>query len=258
VQARLVRLYGARKVPVVTLVEAHTRVLPRLSDWAGRVATRRLSALGVRVLTGVMATQIAGGHVGLDDGRAPSAGTVIWAGGNIQAPHLAAASGLADATGRIPVTGALEAGRYPGVFALGDCAYHVDRGVDGCEPSAHRAEEEATTVARNIIARLTGRRVVPHRPSRDLYLLGLGPGYGVLEAGSLRAAGWGPSVLKELVMARHLLQAGGWRVLRAASPRVVLDPLQAIRWETNPLPDGVVGATPAPRGNHEAAGHGEL
>lgn len=246
VQARLGRLYGRRATPTVTLLERQSRVLPRLSGWAGAAAMRRLARLGVNVLAGVSAVHVADGRVHLSDGRILSVGTVIWAGGNIQSPPMVAASGLTDETGRVPVRWTLETERYPGVFALGDCAYIPGAGSEASEPSAHRAEAQAVTAARNISAQLEDGQAIDNRSAGNIYMLGLGPGYGILEAGPLRAAGWGPSLLKELVRARHLLQAGGWKVLRAAAPRVILDAVRTAAWDTAPLADGAVDVGPVP------------
>ncbi len=240
VQARLGRLYGHRARPTVTLVERRPRLLPRLSAWAGAVAGSRLARLGVSVLTGMSAAHVAGGRVHLGDGRVLRAGTVIWAGGSVEAPPVVAGSGLTDGTGRIPVRGTLETDRFAGVFALGDCAYVPGAGDEASEPSAHRAEAQAVTAARNIAAQLDGGQAVEHRPTRNVYVLALGPGYGVLEAGTLRAAGRAPSVLKELVIAQHLARLGGWPLLCGAVPRVILDTFRAAAWDTSPLADGAV------------------
>jgi NADH dehydrogenase len=241
-EARLRRLVGAADAPAVTLVEEASRILPRLSAWAGRVATRPLAALGVEVITGVRVVRVSGGRVQLADGQVLEAGTVMWAGGEIRAPHVAVAAGLTDATGRIPVTPTLETLQYPGVFALGDCAYRVDCGAEACEPSAHRAEREAVTAAHNVLARILGGVLRASPPGQDVYAVCIGPGYGLLEVGALRLAGRGAVAVKELAMVRHLAGCG-YAVLRDALSRVVIDALRPTTWDQDPLPDGVVGCT---------------
>ena len=240
-QARLGRLYDPHARPPVILVHRRHRLLPRLSRWAGDVAASRLSALGVEVLAGYSAVRVDGRRVDLDGGGSLDAGTIVWAGDGIEAPLVAAASGLSDATGRIPVTGALEVKRYPGVFAIGDCAYRAGEGSGEAEPSAHRAELQAATAARNVAARLDGGKIIAHHPSRNVYALGLGPGYGLVEVGAVRTAGRGLSIAKDLVTARHLAQAGGWRALRAALPPAVLTGWRPADWDAAPLADGAVG-----------------
>ncbi len=148
VQARLARIYGVRPHPTVTLLEARDRVLPRLDLWASDTAEQRLTASGVEVLRRTQAVGVTDGQVWLADGQRLGAGTIVWAGGRIQAPAVAPESGLADETGRIPVTSRLETVRYANVFALGDCAYMQERGAEACEPSAHRAGAEAVTAVR--------------------------------------------------------------------------------------------------------------
>lgn len=238
IQHRLTRQGGARKPGRVVLVEREARLLPRLDPWAGRVAARRLADLGVEVVVGTGVEKIRPGVVALKDGRALQVGTVVWAGG-VQAPDLLARVGLADSTGRIPVSATLQSPHFPGVYALGDCAYIVENGVEACEPSAHRAEREAGTVAHNVAAQLDGKRQNPHRPDRAKYLLGLGPGYGILTAPPLpQLTGWFPALVKEAVTGRHIWQIGGLTVLRMTLKQGVFDALRSGAGDGDPLPEG--------------------
>ncbi|HEX6971832.1 MAG TPA: FAD-dependent oxidoreductase, partial [Limnochordia bacterium] len=214
VRLRLRRL-GSRGT--TTLIEQADRLLPRLSERAGKTVERRLAELGVRVLTGVKVASVEAEGVMLSDGRRLPAATVIWAGG-VRGAGLLAKCGLTDATGRVPVLPTLESIVYPGIWAIGDCAYVVGRPASAAEPSAHRAEREAKTAAANVAAYLRGQPQRIHPEEANKYLLGLGPGYGVLEAPPLpilagRIAAW----LKEFVMIRHVFSLGGWRLVRAVS-----------------------------------------
>ncbi len=98
-------------------------------------------------------------------------------------------------------------------------------------------------MAQNVLARLRHRPLIPYRPGPNIYVMGLGPRYGILEVERLRTAGLAPALFKELVILRHLLEAGGVAALRGAASRVVLDELQPARWDSPPLPEGVVHAT---------------
>ncbi len=241
-QARLVRLGGEAWRGKVLLLERAERLLPRLAAGTAAAAARHLSRLGVQIITGAQVQAIHDGQVLLADGRTLKAGTVVWTAGTLRAPQVAASSGLADQTGRIPVLRTLESVRYPGVFAMGDAAYMIEGGQRASEPSAHRAEQEAETVAHNVVAQLRGQPLRPHRASRPIYLLGLGPNFGVLDAGpGLRLAGRLPAWLKELVIARHLWQLGGWTFLRRTVRPVVWAALAGDKaWDSEPLPGGMV------------------
>lgn len=240
-QGRLARSGGPAWRGKVTLLEREPRILPRLSPWASRAAARHLQRIGVRVVTGAEVSRVGAGHVRLADGQAFEAGTVIWAAGRIRAPRVLAEAGMTDATRRVPVMRTLESAAFPGVFALGDSAYVVDDDPRLAEPSAHRAELQALTVARNVLAQLRGRPLVCHRPTRNVYLLGLGPGFGLLDAGpGLRLHGHLPALLKEAILVRYLWGLGGWPLVRRALGPVVVDSLVRARWEREPLPDGAV------------------
>ena len=241
IQSRLRRALGPEADGLVRLVEAQPRLLPRLSPWAARAAARHLQRLGVEVTTGAAVEQADGTGLRLADGRSVEAGTVIWTIGSLRAPAVLAEAGLTDETGRVPVTAELAVPGYDGLFALGDCAYVPELGPEASEPSAHRAETQARVVARNVVARLRGRAEVRWRPGRNIYLLGLGPNWGLLEAGRLlRMQGWLPAALKEAVMLRHLWGLGGWALLRRGVGPVVVDSVMPARWERDPLPDGAL------------------
>lgn len=238
-QGRLNRSLGDRARGLVCLVEAANRLLPRLSPWASAAAARRLQHLGVRILTGSAVERVEPGSLHLAGGRSLEAGSVVWAAARLLAPRVLREAGLVDTTGRVPVAPTLEVPGFPGVFALGDCAYVPGHGPAAAEPSAHRAETQAWTAAHNVRAALRGQPPAAVRPRRNLYLLGLGPGWALLDAGpGLRLQGPLPALLKEAVMLRHLHGLGGWRLLRRALGPVVADALLPGRWEHEPLPDG--------------------
>lgn len=93
------------------------------------------------------------------------------------------------------------------------------------------------TAAHNVLARILGGVLATAPVGRDVYALGIGPGYGLLEAGVLRLAARGGAAVKELAMIRHL--AGyGYAALRDTLSRVVIDALRPATWDQDPLPDG--------------------
>ena len=240
-QARLNRALGERARGLVRLVEAAPRLLPRLSPWASAAAAHRLQRLGVQVVTGSQVERVEPGLLHLRGGQSLPAGTVVWAAAHLTAPRLLREAGLVDTTGRVPVAPTLEVPGFPGVFALGDCAYVPGHGPAAAEPSAHRAETQAWAAAHNVRAAVRGRPLAAARPRRNLYLLALGPGWGLLDGGpGLRLQGRLPALLKEAVMLRHLHGLGGWGLLRRAVGPVVADALRPGRWEQEPLPDGAL------------------
>lgn len=135
---------GGRDVTVV-----HPRPWPmdtHLDEGAGRVLSRALDGLGVRVVTGARGAEWSEAGLGLDDGRVVPAATLVLSAGTRPRTALAAGSGLE--VGRGIVVDAGLATSDPRVYALGDCA-EVDGRVSGLVGPAWDQ-------ARALAARLTG------------------------------------------------------------------------------------------------------
>jgi NADH dehydrogenase len=64
--------------------------------------------------------------------------------------------------GRVVVDSTLEVPRFPGIWAVGDCAAIIDpASKQPYPPTAQHALREGRRAARNICARLKGERIIP-------------------------------------------------------------------------------------------------
>jgi len=147
------------RVPAVTLIHSGTRLLPQLSERAGRRAERLLRQQHVDVCLRTRAVQAERAAVmveGPGGARAIPCDGAYWAGGLQPAEVLADLDLPRTPTGWLSVDPKFQCSpapsSHPGIFAFGDAA----RVVDGTSewPTVQRASEclpQAKVVARNIM-----------------------------------------------------------------------------------------------------------
>jgi len=151
--------------------------------------TRRLTKLGVKVLTGVKVETVDEQGVIAGGKRFPSA-TVLWTAGVAASPVPKMLGTKTDRAGRAFVDPFLKVVDAPGVFVVGDAASVMQNGhpVPGV---AQPAIQEGRYVGRLIAKELKGRKV--KRPFRyfDMGNMAVvGKNYAVLERGWLRTGGF--------------------------------------------------------------------
>jgi NADH:ubiquinone reductase (H+-translocating) len=140
----------------VILLHSGDRILPELSYDVGVFAYRLLQRRGVIVrLNTRLAGATAEGAI-LENGTKMPAKTLVAT--VPSGPHpLLAELACKKIGGRILVNEKLELPEFPGVWALGDCAWIPNaRGEACCPPTAQYAVREAKSVARNIAATIRG------------------------------------------------------------------------------------------------------
>ena len=173
----------------IILLDASSRVLPTFAEGLSRGATRRLTKLGVKVLTGVKVETVDEQGVVAAGERIPGA-TVLWTAGVAASPIPKMLGGKTDRGGRALVDPFLKVVGAPGVFVVGDAASVVQNKhpVPGV---AQAAIQEGRYVGRLIANELQGRRMT--RPFRyiDLGQMAVvGKNYAVLEWGQLHTSGF--------------------------------------------------------------------
>ena len=145
------------------LISPDEFVLPELGPKLGAYAQRKLAARGVEVVMRARVIAVHEGLVELSDGRKIRANTLVWAAGNAPNPLIAALP-IPMSAGRIEVSEYLEVQKFPGVWALGDCALVPNPKTGGYHPpTAQHAIREGRCVARNVAAEILGGRKKPFR-----------------------------------------------------------------------------------------------
>jgi NADH dehydrogenase len=173
----------------IILLDGAKRVLPTFAEPLSRRVTRRLTKLGVKVLTDVKVETVDEQGVIAGGSRIPSA-TVLWTAGVAASPIPKMLGTKTDRAGRALVDPFLKVVDVPGVFVVGDAAsvmqdQHPVPGV------AQAAIQEGQFVGRLIARELKGLKVTrPFRYFDKGNMAVVGKNYAVLERGSLRTAGF--------------------------------------------------------------------
>ena len=174
-------LYGRidpREVRVV-LIHAGRVILPELGETLGLYAQEKLSQRGVEIKLGVRVIAYGDGAVRCDDGEDVAANTLVWAAGVSPSPILKDMP-CELRKGRVVVDSHLEVPRFPGVWAVGDCAAIIDPASQRpYPPTAQHALREGRHTAKNICARLDGKAQVPFQYKAPGQLASIGRRTGV-------------------------------------------------------------------------------
>jgi NADH dehydrogenase len=173
----------------IILLDAGSRVLPTFAESLSRRVTRRLTKLGVKVLTGVKVETVDEQGVIAGGTRIPSA-TVLWTAGVAASPIPKMLGTKTDRAGRALVDPFLRVVDAPGMFVAGDAASLMqnEHPVPGV---AQAAIQEGRYVGRLIAKELKGRKVKrPFRYFDKGSMAVVGKNYAVLERGPLRTTGF--------------------------------------------------------------------
>jgi NADH dehydrogenase len=143
----------------VIIIQSGNRLLPEMSEELSKFALQRLTQSGVEVLLNARVTGATATSVKLKSGRSIPTNTIIWSGGVAPNPITEELTCERDKkSGRIITNKYLEVQGYPGVFAIGDCAFIIDPNTGNpYPPTAQHAIREGTVVAQNIISLIEGK-----------------------------------------------------------------------------------------------------
>jgi NADH:ubiquinone reductase (H+-translocating) len=143
----------------VIIIQSGNRLLPEMSEELAEFAMQKLIQSGVKVILNARVIGATANSVKLKDGRTISTNTIIWSGGVASNPITEELPCEHDKkSGRIVVDKSLEVQGYPGVFAIGDCAFIIDPNTGNpYPPTAQHAIREGTVVANNTISLIEGK-----------------------------------------------------------------------------------------------------
>src|SRR5437879_411628 len=149
-----------REVRVV-LIHPGAVILPELGEPLGLYAQEKLRKRHVEIKLGTKVIAHAEGAVHCSDGEKIPAYTLVWAGGVSPSPILKDMP-FELLKGRVVVDSTLEVPRFPGVWAVGDCAAITDAtSRTPYPPTAQHALREGRRAGENINARLNGKQPKP-------------------------------------------------------------------------------------------------
>ncbi len=172
----------------IVLVEAAPRILAAFPESLARKTQRKLTRMGVEVLTGKAVTQVDERGVTLD-GEHIAAHTIIWSAGVSASPAGKWIGADVDRAGRVKVSADLTVPDHPEIFVIGDTASAIqdDRPLPGVAPVAMQAGRYVASV---IKCRTEGMQPPPpfHFHNKG-NLATVGRSYAIVELGRLRMAG---------------------------------------------------------------------
>jgi NADH dehydrogenase len=177
-----------REVRVV-LIHGGPAILPELGEALGVYTQEKLRKRQVEIKLKTRVTAYADGAVHCDDGEAVAADILVWAGGVSPSPILKDTP-FDLQRGRVVVESTLEVPRFPGVWAVGDCAAIIDpTSKNPYPPTAQHALREGRRAAKNICARLNGERASPFLYKAPGQLAAIGRRTGVARIFGLKFSG---------------------------------------------------------------------
>jgi NADH dehydrogenase len=173
----------------IILLDAGKRVLSTFAEPLSRRVTRRLTKLGVKVLTGVKVETVDEQGVIAGGIRIPSA-TVLWTAGVAASPIPEMLGTKTDHAGRALVDPFLKVVDARGVFVVGDAA-SVMQNEHPVPGVAQAALQQGRYVGRLIAKELTGRKFKRRFRYFDKGNMAVvGKNYAVLERGWLHTSGF--------------------------------------------------------------------
>jgi NADH:ubiquinone reductase (H+-translocating) len=185
------RHYGGidpREVRVI-LIHGGPVILPELGEALGVYAQEKLRKRQVEIKLKTRVTAYGDGAVHCNDGEAAAADMLVWAGGVSPSPILKDTPFDLE-RGRVVVDSTLEVPRFPGIWAVGDCAAIIDpTSKNPYPPTAQHAIREGRRAAKNICARLKGERATPFLYKAPGQLAAIGRRTGVARIFGLKFSG---------------------------------------------------------------------
>ncbi len=177
-----------REVRVV-LIHGGEVILPELGEALGLYAQEKLRNRQVEIKLKTRVITYAGGAVHCSDGEVVPAAILVWAAGVSPSPILKKTP-LELQKGRVVVDSTLEVPRFPGIWAVGDCAAVIDpTSRQPYPPTAQHALREGRRAAKNICARLKGKRTIPFVYKAPGELAAIGRRTGVARIFGLKFSG---------------------------------------------------------------------
>src|SRR5215831_10163076 len=174
----------------VILLSSGDRILPELSPSLGRYAIEAMRRRGVEIRLNSHVARYDGKVLTLADGTTIATRLVVWTAGITPSPLLSQLSCKLERS-MVVTDASLAVPGWPGLWALGDCAFVPDILNPGSHfpPTAQHAIREAAVVADNIVAHLQGRPLRPFRFKTLGMLATIGRRAGVAEILGFRFSG---------------------------------------------------------------------
>ncbi len=177
--------------PRVVLVHPNSVILPELNEGLGRYAQAKLASRKVEIRTETRVMSFSDFGVELSSGETLATQTLIWT-ADVTPPEVLQTLPLKKERGRVVVNEMLEVPGFPGVWAIGDCAWIPNANTGKPHPpTARHASRQAVGCAKNVVAAIRGSvQKAPFRFTTLGQLATIGHRAGVAEILGLRLSGF--------------------------------------------------------------------
>lgn len=174
----------------LSLVEAAPRVLPRMSERASDLVTKRLKSLGVRVMVNKRVESEDDDSIIISGKDIPSQ-TVVWTSGVTNSPFFSDHTDIFTLApnGRVTVDEHLKADKY--TYVIGDNANTPYTGL------AQTAIYDGIFVAGAIKAEARKRMLPTYSPKKPPVVIPVGENWAIVEYGGLRITGYIASLVRK-------------------------------------------------------------
>ncbi|MCP1645897.1 NADH dehydrogenase [Pseudomonas citronellolis] len=149
----------------ITLIEAGPRVLPALPERISQPVHSTLEKLGVRVMVGSPVSEVTAEGLKTASGEFIPASLKVWAAGIRASSLLKDLDGLeSNRINQLVVRSTLQTTRDENIFAFGDCAACPlgDGSERNVPPRAQAAHQQASLLAKSLVARLDGKPLLEY------------------------------------------------------------------------------------------------
>jgi NADH dehydrogenase len=164
-------------------------ILPEIGEALGLYTQEKLRERQIEVKIGAKVIAYTEGAVHCSDTEAIPTETLVWAAGVSPSPILKDIPWELQ-KGKVAVGSTLEVPQTPGVWAVGDCAAIIDPTSKlPYPPTAQHALREGRHAAKNICARLKGKRTLPFTYKAPGQLATIGRRTGVARIFGLKFSG---------------------------------------------------------------------
>ncbi len=174
----------------IVLIDRNEEILKELDPALRRTARKHLTDLKIEVINNVKAEKVNSDRVILEDGREIEAANVIWTAGARASVTLEDLALPSDSRKGLEVDAYCRVKGYENVWGVGDCAANVDEQGNPIPPNAQAATQGGKVVAKNILATIDGKELIPFNYQPMGQLVDLGSRFAINEVMGVKFSGF--------------------------------------------------------------------
>ena len=190
----------------ISLIDASETILPGMSRYIIEQTEKRLSYLGVEILTNALIQRVDDANIYLTDGRMLPYHLFIFTGGIVAQTIDTSPSVKRNQLAQYGANQYLNIENYRNAFAIGDCIEIVDSSGVLQAPTAQLAEKSAEYVAQSIVREMHNQKIDTFQTYSEGVFVALGGHYAVGEIlNTIRVKGYSAYILKKLITYSYYL-----------------------------------------------------